>query len=67
MADQNSIEWHLNNEHLNKLSDLDEKSIALISEYGLVDIRCLVFSDLLDKCMFGDIGILSLFPLLCYI
>ena len=57
----------MSNEHLNKLSDLEEKSITLLSECVLVDIRHLVFSDLLNKCMFGDKGILSLFPFLSYI
>ena len=56
-----------NNDHLNKLSNVEEKSIAFLFECDLMDIRHLIFSDLVDKCMFGDRGILSLLPLLCYI
>ena len=52
------------NEHLDKLFNLEEKSIAFLSKCGLVDIRRLVFSSLVDKCRFGDRGILS--PFLCF-
>ena len=56
-----------NNVHLNKLSDVEEKSIALLSECDFIDLRRLIFSNLVDKCMFGDRSILSLLPLLCFI
>ena len=46
--------------HLEKLFELKEKTVALLSECRLVDIRRLIFSDLIDRCMFGHRGILSL-------
>ena len=59
--------WHLSNEHLSKLFDLEEKSITFLSKCGLVDIRRLVFSNLVDRCMFGDKVYLIFFSLFFYI
>ena len=51
-----------NNDHLNKLFDEEKKSIIFFSECGLMDIQCLIFSNLVYKWTLGDRGILSLLP-----